>query len=247
MAVTPGEGAGSTHAPRHPARDTQAHSGEQPRGAAGLGAGPAARAVPAPGAPCVAGWDQRHFQSRVWGRCPRVSSPLGACRPPHADASGERPARTSPGGRGHSLQRWARAGLGEPAPLSDYTVRRGSPWKPLTRVLRQMNIYSISGMVPGKPGFPPRLMWGVLGKRGAGLTDPARPYLVLKPPCETVTATRTPDVWKTRRLRTSQCPPTQEPVTALVGPAARPQPELAGGRETPATSRTRLSQLPGWF
>lgn len=101
-----------------PTPSTWAHRGEQPPGAAGLGAGPAGRRGWAQGLLCGRRWAQCHFQT-ARGDDSRVYSPPRACRAPtppsRSEAAGERPARTGPVGRGHSRQCWARGGLGEPA------------------------------------------------------------------------------------------------------------------------------------
>lgn len=102
-----------------PTPSTWAHRGEQPPGAAGLGAGPAGRGSAGPRGSCVAGAGPSATSRQRAGTIPRVHSPPRACRAPtppsRSEAAGERPARTGPVGRGHSRQCWARGGLGEPA------------------------------------------------------------------------------------------------------------------------------------
>lgn len=92
-----------------------------------------------------------------------------------------------------------------------------------------MNIYSISGSVPGKPGFPLRLLWGLLGKR-----TPRGHDLIL-------TATlrdrhRRPDARCSTYGRREGSEHHSTPQPKSQGQSwwhlrLGPQPELAGGRE----------------
>lgn len=99
-----------------PTPSTWAHRGEQPPGAAGLGAGPAGPGSAGPRGSCVAGAGPNATSRQRAGTIPVFTLHPGlAGPPPCSEAAGERPARTGPVGRGHSRQCWARGGLGEPA------------------------------------------------------------------------------------------------------------------------------------
>lgn len=112
-----------------------------------------------------------------------------------------------------------------------------------------MNIYSISGSVPGKPGFPLRLLWGLLGKRtprGHDLILTA----ALRDRHRRPDAPRMEDA-KAQNITALPSPRARGRAGGTCGSAHSPSWREAGNtchiRDPPAPSGTRLSRLPDWF